>query len=371
MPVKTDDRNGTIIRTNIGGIVMNLLLSTAKAIIGFMVGSRAIRLDALNGFSDVVSSIVSILATSFAAKRADRQHPFGYGRLEYIGSMFGTVFVLLMGVHAICGAVHEIRTHAPAPYYNRAAVVLMAVSMAVKLGYGIYSRRVGRRIDSTALIMSGTESIGDSVVSASILLTILIHRASGINLEPWLSILISLFLMKTGLDLLRECVNKLLGTPADPELCRRVKKRIAEEDAVLNVFNLVIHQYGEELSIGSVDVEVDEAMTAAETTLLVRRIRLMSEELGVTLSSIGICGANIRDAHKAEMWDRILGIVKTHPEVLRAYAFCYDEARHTACFVVVVNPDVRDKKAQISLLRKELCAVFPGTDFVIETALEA
>ena len=100
-------------------------------------------------------------------------------------------------------------------------------------------------------------------------------------------------------------------------------------------------------------------------------VALANEKLGVTLSSIGICGANIRDAHKAEMWDRILGIVKPHPEVLRAYAFCYDEARHTACFVVVVNPDVRDKKAQISLLRKELCAVFPGTDFVIETALEA
>ena len=371
MHSKINDRSRTIIRINLSGILMNLFLSIAKLIVGFMIRSRAVQLDALNGFSDMFSSLVSMLSTLFASKRADREHPFGYGRLEYITSMFSTVFIIYMALHAIYGAVEELLgTNTGAPDYNTAVIVIMALSMFGKIAYGVLSRNTGRRINAVALIMSGTESIGDSVISAAILLTIAINRASGIDLEPWLSILLSLFIVKTGADMIRECVNKLLGSRGDPEEYSRVKKLIAEEDAVLNVFNLVIHRYGEDLPVASVDIEVDENLNAAQTTLLVRKIRHRAAEIGVTLSAVGIYGANTRDPQKAEMWDRILSVVRSHPEFLRAYAFSYDEAGHRVFFSVVLDPAAQSAKQSISQLEEQLRAAFPGISFEIEEALD-
>ena len=201
-------------------------------------------------------------------------------------------------------------------------------------------------------------------------MTIALYCTTGVDLEPWLSILISLFIVKTGVEMIRECISKLLGSRGDPEEYLRVKKLIAEEDAVLNVFNLVIHRYGEDVSIGSVDIEVDETMTTAETTLLVRRIRRRAEENGVTLSAVGVYGAKTRDPKSAEMWDRILTVVRSHSEFLRAYAFSYDAARHAAAFVVVPDAGVRDRRQSIAVLDSELRSLFPGTDFEIEAALE-
>ena len=371
MNSKSFDRSRTIIRINLFGILMNLFLSIAKLIVGFMIHSRAVQLDALNGFSDMFSSLVSMLSTLFASKRADRAHPFGYGRLEYITSMFSTVFIIYMALHAIYGTVEDLLgANAGAPDYNTAVIVIMVLSMLGKIAYGVLSRKTGRRISAVALIMSGTESIGDSVISAAILLTIAINRTSGVDLEPWLSILLSLFIVKTGVDMIRECVNKLLGSRGDPEEYTRVKKLIAEEDDVLNVFNLVIHHYGEDLSIASVDIEVDENLNAAQTTLMVRRIRRRTAEIGVTLSAVGIYGANTHDAQKSEMWDRILAVVRSHPEFLRAYAFSYDEAQHTVFFVVVLDPAASDAQRCISQLDEELRAAFPGISFEIEEALD-
>ena len=371
MNERRNERNRTIIHTNLFGILLNLFLSAAKLIVGLVISSRAVVLDALNGFSDMLSSGISILSAVFAGRRADRRHPFGYGRLEYITSMFTTVFIVYMGLYAIYGTIRDLLSpDSAAPDYNAAVVVIMVLSMAAKIVYGVYARKTGKRINAVALIMSGTESVGDSLVSLAILGTILIYRTSGVDLEPWLSIVISLALVKTGVVMIVECGNKLLGVRGDPEDYKSVKKLIAEEEDVLNVFNLVIHQYGEGLEIGSVDIEVDETMTAAETTRLVRRIRRKAEERGVTLSAVGVYGTDSRDAKTAELWDKILSRVQARPEVLRAYAFSYDEAGRTASFVVVLNPSVRDGQRYISALSEELGGAFPGVAFEIEAALD-
>ena len=151
MEAKVENRNRVIIRFNIAGIIMNLLLSAAKLIIGLKNKSRAVMLDAVNGFSDMTTSVLSIPSTLFGGKRVDRAHPFGYGRLEYITSMFGSVFVIFMAAHAIYGSIRElIDSDATAPNYNAAVIVLMAISLAAKIIYGLLTRSTGKRIRSTA-----------------------------------------------------------------------------------------------------------------------------------------------------------------------------------------------------------------------------
>ena len=364
-------RNQTILRYNAAGILMNGILAVAKLILGLMIHSRAVVLDALNGFSDLVSSLLSLFSVLFASRGSDRSHPFGYGRLEYITSLFSTLFILAMSLHAVVSAVRDLFEHdAVAPDYNLAIVVLMLVSLAAKLVYGFLSRRVGKRLQAVALIISGTESMGDAVVSAAILVTIAVYRLAGLNFEPWLSILISLFLVKTCCELIRVCVSKLLGTRGDPAFYTSLKKLIIQEPEVLNVFNLVIHNYGEELAVGSVDIEVDETMTAGETTKLVRRIMHNSAQQGVRVSSVGVYGTNIRDPEVAEMWDRILSVIRSRPECVRAYAFCYDAEAHTASFDLVLEPSVRRKEQVVQSLRNELEQLYPDTAFYIQMAMD-
>ena len=371
MGIRTDDRNKIIIRFNIAGIVMNLLLSIAKLVIGLTIHSMAVMLDAVNGFSDMITSFLSVVSTLFAGKRTDRAHPFGYGRLEYITSMFGSAFVIFMAAQAIYGAIRElIGGEAEAPNYNTAVVVLMIVSMAAKVAYGLLTRKAGKRIKSTALFMSGTESIGDSVVSAAILVNIVIYRVAHVDLERWLSIVISLFIIKAGVEMMRECANKLLGAKANPELYRQIKGMIAQEPEVRNVFYLTLHNYGEDRYIGSVNILVDEGMTVAKTTRLTRRIRRRAEENGVRMASVGVYGTDTGDPRCAEMWDRILEIVRSRPEILRAYAFSYDAEERTASFIVALKPESRDEGRSVALLENALKKAFPSIAFDIDSILD-
>ena len=371
MNKQNSTRSRTIIQYNTAGIVLNLLLSAAKLVVGLAIKSRAVMLDAINGFSDILSSFITMISTIYAGRHRDRDHPFGYGRMEYIASMLTTVFILCMGLHAIYGAIRELlSSDGSAPDYNTAVIVLMIVSLAAKSFYGLAAHRTGKRIGSVALIMIGIESLGDSLVSLAILVTIVIYRATGLDLEPWLSILISLYLVKTGLSMLRECINKLVGTRGDPEVYKTIKRLIADEPGVLNVFNLVIHNYGEEQIIGSVDISVEEEMKAADTTRLTRRIVRKAAENGVTLSSVGVYGSG-SDPESTEIWDRILGVIRTHPEFLRAYAFSYDPPpENNVFFLVVADPSVHDKKNLITALEADLKQVFPDISFDIGIALD-
>ena len=367
-----DQRNRTIIRYGIAGVIMNLLLSIAKFIFGSLINSRAILMDAWNGFSDMASSVLSIISATYASKRVDREHPLGYGRLEYVTSMFSTVFIVFMGLRGIYGAVMDIIVPDDPPQYNMVVILLMVASLVSRIVYGYLTRVAGKRIHAIGMIMTGTDSIGDAVISVAILVAILVYRLTHVDIENWVSIVISLFIIKTGLEMLRECVSKLLGKHADPELQTRIRKLIASQRGVLNVFNLVIHNYGEDVWIGSVDIEVDANMTAAELTQLSRRIIQKVADHGVRLTAVGICGTNLTEAHNAELWDRILARIGKHPEFIRAYAFSYDAEEHMAYFYVV--PDVmirRRKDAAVKQLQNELEAEFPDIVFNIDTSIEA
>lgn len=160
----------------------NLLLAAGKLIIGFMISSRAVMLDSLNSLSDMITSVVTMISTLYAGKRSDREHPFGYGRLEYITSMFTTVFILTMGAYAIFDAVRDLVSKSgDAPDYNMATIVMLCISLTAKFVYGLLSRKAGKRVNSVALMMIG------------------------------------------------ECMKKLLGKKSDPEVYRNIKKMISEE----------------------------------------------------------------------------------------------------------------------------------------------
>ena len=367
---KTDNRFQTIIRYNIIGIAINLVLSTAKIIIGFVTNAHAVILDGIEGFSDLISSVFTIFSAKIGEKKADKMHPFGYGRAEYLASLLITIIIMLFGIRTIIESVQNILDPHEAPHYDTAVVTIMVLSLVLKLSYGFILRKKGREINSDAMVMSGVDCMSDSVTSIAILAAILIKKIFDFDIEHYLCIGISLLIIGTGVQMLRECVTKILGTPVDPEFKKKIKNMIAMEEGVYNVPTLVIHNYGEGVYVGSVEIVVDENMRAAEITKLSRRITKKADELGMTVTAVGITGTNT-SSHKAdEIRDRIVDIVRQNKNIRRAHSITVDFQEKHISFSVEPNYDDPDHEKTRQDLINELQTIFPEMTITIRTVKE-
>ena len=289
---KTDYRYREIIRYNIIGIVMNIFLSIGKITIGILTHAHAVILDGIEGLSDLVSSIFSIFSAKIGAKKADKNHPFGYGRSEYLISLLVTIIIMFFGVRSIVESIQVIIDPHDAPDYNPAVIIIMVISLVLKFFYGVQLRKKGREINSVGMIMSGNDALGDALTSAAILAAVIINNIFGIDIEHYLCIGISVLIIM--------------------------------EDGVLNVSNLVIHNYGEGIQVGSVEIEVDENMRASEISRISRNLIRKSDELGLILTSVGISAANVDSPEAAEMWDQILDVIRHHKDIKKAHSFEVD-----------------------------------------------
>ena len=196
-------REKTIIRTSIIGIIANVFLAAFKAVIGIMTHSIAIVLDAVNNISDAGSSLITIVGTKLAGKEPDKKHPFGYGRIEYLSAMIISVIVLYAGITSFVESVKQI-IHPETPEYN--TVILL----------GRYVKGVGEKVNSDSLVNSGEDATLDSVISASTLVAAGIFMIFHISLEAWLGAIISVVIIKSGIEMLRDTISKILGEQNDP-----------------------------------------------------------------------------------------------------------------------------------------------------------
>ncbi|MBQ9062166.1 MAG: cation transporter [Eubacterium sp.] len=364
-------RNRSIIRYNIAGILLNLLLSVSKIITGIAASSHVILLDGINSLSDLLSSAISILSAALGTRKADASHPFGYGRIEYLSSLLITMLIMYVGIHSIIQSVKAILHPQWMPHYNLVAVILMVISLICKAVYGIVMRRKGKQIHSAVMIMTGTESLGDSLISISILIAIAVYRLTEINIEQYLCIGISLLILYTGVRVVFDCMTKILGRRTDPEVKRRVIRSFIEDPAVQNVTNLILHNYGENVYVGSADIEVDENMTAGEISRLSRELIQKAKECGVTITSIGINGANLTDPETHRMLDVVLRKSVKYPSVERVHSFNVDFAARKMSFYIVQKfageRQEQDRRALLADLRN----CFQGMTIEIATALNA
>lgn len=354
----TDERYRKIIKYNIWGIVINLLLSLGKLAVGLVTRSHAVTLDSIEGFSDIISAAFGIFSAKIGAKKADKEHPFGYGRMEYLMSILVTIIIILVGLRSIAESIREILDPHDSPDYNIEVVVIMSISLAVKLIYGIFLRKKGKELNADPLILTGTDYLGDALTSAAILAAILINKLFNTDIEHYLCIGISLMIIYSGVQMLRECVTKILGTPVDPEFRKKIKSMIIMEDSVYNVSNLVLHNYGEGVYVGSVDIEVDKNMRAGEINKLSRRLIQKADNLGLTLTAVGISGVDTDSTEANKIWDEILDIVRKHDNILRANSFAMDPDEKQISFSIVQDPTDPDKEASLRDLQNELCRHF-------------
>ena len=218
-------REKTIIRTSIIGIIANVFLAGFKAAIGLLSNSIAITLDAVNNISDAGSSLITIVGAKLAGREPDKKHPFGYGRIEYLSAMIISVIVLYAGITSLVESVKQI-IHPETPDYSVISLVIVAVAVVVKFFLGRYVKATGEKVNSDSLINSGEDARLDSVISASTLVAAVIFLAFGLSLEAWLGAIISLIIIKSGVEMLKETVSRILGENNDPELAKVIKQTV-------------------------------------------------------------------------------------------------------------------------------------------------
>ena len=314
-------REKTIIRTSIIGIIANVFLAAFKAVIGIMTHSIAIVLDAVNNISDAGSSLITIVGTKLAGKEPDKKHPFGYGRIEYLSAMIISVIVLYAGITSFVESVKQI-IHPETPEYNTVSLIIVAVAVVVKILLGRYVKGVGEKVNSDSLVNSGEDATLDSVISASTLVAAGIFMIFHISLEAWLGAIISVVIIKSGIEMLRDTISKILGEQNDPELARNIKNTVTSFPDVQGAYDLVLNNYGPDAWNGSIHIEVPDTYTADQLDLLLRRIQMkVYKEHHVALTAIGVYSVNTKDAEVIEMKRRIREIVFAHPDVKQIHGF--------------------------------------------------
>ena len=335
MEAVRDDRNKEIIRFNIIAIAVNLVLATAKITVGTIARSAAVTLDGVNSMADMISSALILVFARLSDKKADKDHPFGFGRLEYLCSMIVTMLVMGIGLKSMFDAIKEILYPGEAPNFSFLVVAVEVVSMAVKFYLGKKQQDAGRRLNSQAMIMAGIDAMSDVGIGAAVLISIVVYKAFGIDIEDYLCVIIAALILKAGVEMLIESMNKIVGAPADPDFRKKITTMLFKEKDVYNVSSLVIHNYGENNYIGSVDIEVDEDMKASRITELSQHLKDEAKELGMTLTSVGISGIKIDQPEADKIYDKILPIVMKHEDISRIQSFRVSFRRKKISFALV------------------------------------
>lgn len=362
--VITANRERTIVKTSVIGIVTNLLLVGFKAFVGLISNSIAVILDAVNNLSDALSSVVTIIGAKLGAKPPDKKHPLGYGRIEYLSSMIVAALVLYAGITSLVESVKKI-IHPEAADYSTVSLIIIAVAIAVKLFLGLYVKKQGEKVNSGALSASGSDALFDAVLSASVLASAIVFLVWGVSLEAYVGVVIALFIIKAGIEMMVETLNDIIGKREDAETVRELKDIVCSEEAVLGAYDVTIFNYGPNKNYGSLHVELPDHLSVDDVDRITRRIQTdVYKKTGVILTGIGVYSYNTSNDAAANMRNSVQKIVLSHDWALQMHGFYADTENKTLRFDVVVSFDV-DRREAMETLHKEIAEAYPDYDILI------
>lgn len=363
------DRNKFIIRTSITGIVANVMLALFKAFAGLVSHSIAIVLDAVNNLSDAMSSAITIIGTKLASKQPDREHPYGHGRIEYLSTVTIALIMLYAGITSFAESAKKV-VNPSVPKYSAVSLVIVGVSVAVKILLGLYVKRNGKKVNSDALTASGQDALLDSLISLSTLVTAFIYIFFGLSLESWVGVFISLVIVKSGYGTLKDSISEILGERADGELSRNIKDTVMSFDSVSGVYDLVMHNYGPDMMIASVHIEVPDIMTVSELDFLERQIAdSVFDKYRVILSGISVYSANTADNRTEQVHQEIRKIVMSYGHVLQMHGFYFNEEKKIIRFDIIIDYSIADRQLIYSEISQEVSSLYP--DYSVSVTLDA
>lgn len=358
------DRNAQIIRTSVIGIVTNVLLAAFKATVGALASSIAIVMDAVNNLSDALSSVITIVGTKLSERPADRKHPFGFGRIEYFSAIIIAVIVLSTGITSLIESVKKI-FNPSAPSYTTTTLIVIVVAIVVKLVLGQYVKRKGQQLKSDALTASGADALFDAVITLATLVSAGVMLLWHFSLDGILGALISLVIIKAGIDMLASPVNELLGARVSQELVNDIKREVMAFDGVRGVYDIILHNYGPNVMIGSLHISVLDTLTATDIHGLTRKIATQMHDNHGIITTIGVYAVATGDNRRAELQTKVTQALTANNDIVQVHGFYYSEQDKMLSVDVVPNISVHDDAALVNQLTNEIQPLAPEAKVVV------
>lgn len=363
-------RSLAIIKASVIGIITNIILVIFKASIGFFTNSIAIILDAINNLSDVLSSTVTIIGTKLSEKEADKEHPLGHGRIEYLSALTVASIILYAGVSSFVESFKKV-LYPSLANYDKVSLIIIFVSIIIKIVLGTYIKKIGNKWNSQSLIASGTDALFDAIISGSVLISALIFLYYKISLEAYVGLGISIIIIKSGLEIFKKSIDDILGKRVDKNLIKKIKKTICDDHNISGAYDLMLHNYGPQKYIGSVHIEVPDIMTADKIDILEREIvDNIYEKYGVFLAGISIYSINTKNPIITEMNLNILKIANSFEGILQLHAFYVDLDLKTIRFDIVIDFSIENKEKIQNKIKEEIHKLYPDFDIFIRADVD-
>ena len=327
------------------GIVCNVLLFAGKLAVGVAVRSVSVMADAFNNLSDAASSVIGFVGVKMAGKPADREHPFGHGRIEYIAALVVAFLVLQVGFTFFQNSIDKIR-HPEDLSFELVPMLILLASVCVKLWLGYFNRVLGKKINSSVMQATAADAMGDVVTTLATIASILFFHFTDINIDGFVGLLVSLVVMWAGVGIARDTLEPLIGEPVEPETYRKITEFVESYDGILGSHDLIVHNYGPTRSLASIHAEVPNDVDIETSHEIIDRIeRDAAKKLGLFLV-IHMDPVAVKDERVTELKNQVSSVLKQIDDRLSLHDFRIVDGEHqiNLIFDVVVPHSYMDKE---------------------------
>ena len=347
-------REKTVVKASIISILANIILAGFKAFVGVLANSIAIISDAINNLSDALSSIITIIGTKLAGKAPDKKHPYGHGRIEYMTSSIVAAIVLYAGITALIESIKKI-VYPEVADYSTVTLIVIIGSIIVKFILGLYVKKKGKEVNSDSLVASGSDAFNDAILSISVLASAIVYLIFNISLEAYVGSIVSIFIIKAGIELIKESVDDMLGMRVESELAKNIKKEVLKENYVKGAFDLILNNYGPDKYWGSIHIEVPDTLSVVDVDKISRNItKNIMNKYGVILHTIGVYSVNTKDKRIIEIQKNIHDMVFSHEGILQMHGFYIDEQDKTIRFDIIIDFNIKNREEVYKVIYDEV-----------------
>ena len=348
---KNENRTRISAVTSFLGLVFNISLALIKVLLFILSGSVSILADAINNMTDSISSIITIVGVKVSSRPADKNHPYGHGRVEYIAALVVACFVFVTGVEFVKLSYDRI-VNPVVVNYSAMAIALMILSVAVKFYMSIMYKKIGVKIDSSPMEAQYKDSIADVIITSVVLVSILFYKLTDILIDGYVGVVVSLFIIYSGFELIRDTISELIGEAPDSEFVKKIENIVLSYDKVIGLHDIIISSYGPENIYVSLDVEVPYNLTLVQSHELVDDMqRRIKEELKCNVS-IHVDPYGGFDNILEMVFEKLNAIVKSRKELLSFHDLVKEG--NTIRMQIVVDGNIVKTNKNLDKLREEI-----------------
>ena len=363
------ERNKVIVRTSVTGVVVNVVIAAVKIAAGLFASSIAIVSEGVNNAADALTSVLTLVGTKLAGRHPDAKHPFGYGRIEYLTGLVISVIILVSGFQMLSESVKLVFKPEPLAI-SYVSLGIVAVSAVVKFVLALYTIARGRAVSSEALVGVGLECRGDSYVSAVTIVTAVLFLLTGVSIDAYAGIVMSLIIIKAGVEVGFKTVSELIGRPGERELAAKIYAMVRATPGVVGAADMMLHNYGPGAWSGSVNVEIDHAKSVGEAYAFLHelQLRIMHEEK-VTMV-FGVYAVDDDHEETRRVRAAVLEYVRRHEHVKSFHAIYLEPGTNRIYCDLIVEYALKDWEALRTDFLAYMRTHFPANDVTLTIETE-